>query len=303
MPLLQFPVLKRPPAHAQRQYGPAAAPAEVALQIGELVLRDYPTADHVKTRHAAVVNAPRVHKLAIHRPQPTLPALKHPLMPSLLRQRLNVTQSGLTLPALVQAWRVIPPRPAQFDAMEGNRGAAGVTTVQQQGLVPGAEGVKRQPPGKAVIRLLVLTQTERAVLHAEPLVQAVVLPKQQHPAQLSAPIAMLEQPALEQLHGGVVRRVWRGACARRDHRQEPGRCQAVDVPVPDLVLLAEHPVTEGLDLEAVVVGASHQPGGEALPGQGLGMGRPQGSRKHVSRSCRYGACARTGVSSRCRPGS
>ncbi len=187
--------------------------------------------------------------------------------------------------------------------MEGDRGAAGVTTIQQQGLVPGAEGVKRQPPGKAVIRLAVLPQTERAILHAEPLVQAVVLPKQQHPAQLSAPVAMLEQPALEQLHGSVVRQMRGDAGAHSDHLQEPGRCQAVDVPVPDLVLLAEHPVTEGLDLETVVVGASHQPGGEALSGQGLGMGRPQCPRKHVSRSCRYGACARTGVSSRCRPGS
>lgn len=150
-----------------------------------------------------------------------------------------------------------------------------MTTVQQQGLVPGAEGVKRQPPRKAVIRLLVLTQTERTVLHAEPLVLAVVLPKQQHPAQLSASVAMLEQPALEQLHGTVVRQMRGNACSHSDHLQEPGRCQAVDVPVPDLVLLAEHPVTEGLDLEAIVMGASHQPGGEALPGQGLGMGRPQ----------------------------
>jgi len=143
--------------------------------------------------------------------------------------------------------------------MKRNPGPAGRTTIMHHGVVPGATGVKRQPPALSIVRNRVFCQAGRAELQSVSHMFAMPHVQWQYPAQNPTILATrIKQTTVGSECSPMCIRQG-SPCLDAQTVDNPARRQSVDIAIPDLSLPTKHLLAEGLHLDPVGVGDANQP--------------------------------------------
>ena len=168
--------------------------------------------------------------------------------------------------AVTKWWNVDAIRLGHIKAMDGYSESAIRASIQQHCLVTNTERVERNAPMCAEIGNFIFRQTSRTKLQAKSLALAMIHFQNKNPVQWSSRSKFSIQHSFILSNRRAPHDAFRRSCASTELVQQPCRGQSINVPVPNLMTIAENKVAKGLDFQTVPVSQAHQPARQKLVG-------------------------------------